>query len=72
MILDFLNEYLHETSSESVLPDFEVEDIEEASQAAVEAGLAMRFEVHKSIHGLLTNFVEDLQPTDVEFMGPEK
>jgi len=51
---------------------FEVEDIEEASQAAVEAGLAMRFEVHKPIHGLLTNFVEDLQPTDVEFMGPEK
>ncbi len=32
----------------------------------------MRFEVHKPIHGLLTNFVEDLQPTDVEFMGPEK
>lgn len=51
---------------------FEVDDIEKASQAALDAGLPLRFEEHKPIHGLLTNFVETLVPADVEFMGPEK
>jgi hypothetical protein len=50
----------------------EVDDIEPALDAARSAGLDLRFEKNKPIHGLLTNFVEDMDATDVEFMGPEK
>lgn len=50
----------------------EVDDIEAAAGQAKAAGLDLRFTEHKPIHGLLTNFVEDMVATDVEFMGPEK
>lgn len=51
---------------------FEVDDIEKAAAAAKKAGLELRFGEHKDIHGLLTNFVEGMDGTDVEFMGPKK
>jgi methylmalonyl-CoA/ethylmalonyl-CoA epimerase len=50
----------------------EVDDIEAAAGQAKDAGLELRFTEHKPIHGLLTNFVEGMVATDVEFMGPEK
>ena len=50
----------------------EVDDIESATGAANKAGLELRFDEHKDIHGLLTNFVENMVATDVEFMGPQK
>ena len=50
----------------------EVDDIEAACEQAQAAGLDLRFEQHKPMHGFLTNFVEDMHATDVEFMGPEK
>jgi methylmalonyl-CoA/ethylmalonyl-CoA epimerase len=50
----------------------EVDDIESATGAANKAGLELRFDKHKDIHGLLTNFVENMVATDVEFMGPHK
>ena len=50
----------------------EVDDIEAAAGQAKSAGLELRFKEHKPIHGLLTNFVEGMVATDVEFMGPEK
>ncbi|HDY87736.1 MAG TPA: hypothetical protein ENH82_06405 [bacterium] len=50
----------------------EVNDIDLAAEAAGKAGLELRFEKHKDIHGLLTNFVEGMVATDVEFMGPHK
>lgn len=51
---------------------FQVDDIDKATDAAAKAGLELRFEKDKPIHGLLTNFVEGMVATDVEFMGPEK
>jgi methylmalonyl-CoA/ethylmalonyl-CoA epimerase len=51
---------------------FEVDDIESATGAANKAGLELRFDKHKDMHGLLTNFVENMVATDVEFMGPPK
>ncbi len=50
----------------------EVDDIDKATDAAEKAGLELRFEKDKPIHGLLTNFVEGMVATDIEFMGPEK
>jgi methylmalonyl-CoA/ethylmalonyl-CoA epimerase len=51
---------------------FEVDDLEAASEKARASGLHLRFEQHKPIHGLLTNFVEGMFATDVELMGPGK
>ena len=50
----------------------EVDDIEAACEQARASGLDLRFEQHKPMHGFLTNFIEDMHATDVEFMGPEK
>jgi methylmalonyl-CoA/ethylmalonyl-CoA epimerase len=51
---------------------FEVDDIEKAAEAASDAELPLRFDQHKPIHGLLTNFVDEdrMHGTAVEFMGP--
>jgi len=51
---------------------FEVDDIDKASDAAQSAGFELRFKEQKLIHGLMTNFVENVGVTDVEFMGPVK
>lgn len=51
---------------------FVIDDIETAAERTKKAGLALRFDQHKSAHGYLTNFVEKMPVTDVEFMGPEK
>ena len=51
---------------------FVVDDIDKASEAATKNGLALRFEKQFLIHGLLTNFVESMDATDVELMGPIK
>ena len=51
---------------------FEIDDIEVAAGSAEKAGLKLRFKEHKPIYGLLTNFVENMDATDVEFMSPEK
>ncbi|MDY7028148.1 MAG: VOC family protein [Spirochaetota bacterium] len=50
----------------------EVDDIDNASEAAQERGFELRFDQQKLIHGLMTNFVEGMGVTDVEFMGPDK
>jgi len=50
----------------------EVDDIDKASEAAQAKGFELRFKEQKLIHGLMTNFVEDMGVTDVEFMGPAK
>jgi 4-hydroxyphenylpyruvate dioxygenase-like putative hemolysin len=50
----------------------EIDDIEAASEKARVSGLDLRFEQHKPMYGYLTNFVEGMHATDVEFMGPEK
>ncbi len=51
---------------------FEIDDIEAACEKARGSGLELRFEQHKPMHGLLTNFVEGMHAVDVELMGPEK
>ena len=53
---------------------FEIDDIEAAASTAAELGLPLRFDEHKPIHGLLTNFVNEdkVHGTAVEFMGPDK
>jgi methylmalonyl-CoA/ethylmalonyl-CoA epimerase len=51
---------------------FEIDDIEAACEKARGSGLELRFEQHKPMHGLLTNFVEGIHAVDVELMGPEK
>ena len=52
----------------------EIDDIEAATKAIKEANYTLRFEEHKPIHGLLTNFVDQVQmkATNVELMGPEE
>jgi methylmalonyl-CoA/ethylmalonyl-CoA epimerase len=50
----------------------EISDIEAASEKARVSGLDLRFEQHKPMYGFLTNFVEGMHATDVEFMGPAK
>jgi len=50
----------------------EVDDIEAATGAARKLGFELKFEQLVKIHGLLTNFVNDMDATDIELMGPEK
>ena len=51
----------------------EIDDIEAATRVIKEAGYTLRFEEHKPMHGLLTNFVDQIQmkAANAELMGPE-
>ena len=51
---------------------FEIDDIYGGADQAKAAGLELRFPQHKPMHDLLTNFVEGMIATDVEFMAPEE
>ena len=64
--------YLEENGEGLEHAAFEVDDMASIEQAVKKAGLDFRFKEHKSIYGMLNNFVEGMYGTDVEFLGPEK
>ena len=71
------NESTHPDSRWAKYLEENGEGLEHAALASIEqavkkAGLDFRFKEHKSIYGMLNNFVEGMYGTDVEFLGPEK
>ncbi len=52
---------------------FEVDSIETATERTEAMGISLRFDEHKPLHGLLTNFIDEsiAHGTAIEFMGPD-
>lgn len=50
----------------------EIEDIGEGEKAAQDTQLSLTFDQPKPMHGFLTNFVQGIEPAQIELMGPEK
>jgi methylmalonyl-CoA/ethylmalonyl-CoA epimerase len=65
--------YLEENGEGLEHVALEIDSIEEAAKAVGEAGCSLRFGHHKPIHGLITNFIDQIQmkAANVELMGPE-